>query len=210
MSHNLSDGMQWFRDCEIDNSREFWALNRERYLRAVREPVLNLLEATGEEAAQWRIYKPHRDTRFAPDAPPLKTFIGALRVSPDGTGRYLQLDARGILASSGLPYFAPDQLPRWRSAVVEVPGLDAAIAAARSAQCTLKSGYPAPLKRVPRGFDPEHRHADYLRWKGIEALRRDHDSSDVYAEWLIESWQGGEQLCRWLASAVGPSSLQRR
>ena len=174
VSHNLAPAMAWFEACAADNTRSFWERSKQTYRDDVREPFLALLTAAGEHVPDWRIYRPHADTRFSPVAPPLKTFLGALRVDHDGTGRYLQIDANGLLASSGLPYFAPDQVPRWRDAVDrDGDALAALLDRARDAGGRVKPGYPEPLRRTPRGYDPAHRHGELLRWKGIEVFARD-------------------------------------
>jgi uncharacterized protein (DUF2461 family) len=201
----------WFAACEADNSRDFWARERASYDRHVKAPLLELLRASGEDVAHWRVYRPHRDTRFSPTAAPLKTFLGALQVQRDGTGRYLQVDRRGLLASSGLPYLAPDQLPRWRQAVDGDRGqvLDDALSTARGAGLRIKSGYPEPLKRVPRGHDPQHPRADLLRWKGIEAYARLPLEPADQPSWLSGTWDGGRAVCTWLALHVGATALER-
>ena len=211
LSQSLSGAPAWFTACAADNTREFWTLRRDDYHRTVREPFLALLSDAGQDVQTWRVYRPHRDTRFSPGVGPLKTFLGALCVATDGTGRYAQIDARGLLASSGLPYLAADQLKRWRTAVAGQPGEDitAAIEAAQRAGASIKSGYPEPLRRVPRGVDPNHPRADLLRWKGIEAWDRLAEVDDDPAGWLLRTWDAGGQLCRWLAHHVGATSLER-
>lgn len=210
LSQSLARAQAWFTACAEDNSRAFWATRKEAYARDVRAPFLDLLRSTGEDADAWRVYRPHQDVRFTAGAGPLKTFLGALDVEDDGTGRYLQVDARGLLASSGLPYLAPDQLPRWREAVdLHGDALDAALASARAAGAAVKSGYPEPLKRVPRGFDPTHVRGELLRWKGVEAWARRADLDAGSADWVRRTWQAGLALRTWLAEHVGPSTLPR-
>lgn len=212
VSHILGvEAAAWFAACEADNSREFWAARREEYVRHVREPLLALLCAAGEDPADWRVYRPHRDTRFGGAGGPLKTFLGALRQDEGGTGRYLQVDARGLLASSGLPYLAADQLPRWREAVAGRAGaeLAAALQVADRRGCRAKRGYPDPLKRVPRGFDPDHERADMLRWKGVEVWARLEPGADGQEAWLRAVWSTGEPLCAWLRSHVGETAMVR-
>lgn len=97
-----SDAPRFFAELEADNSRAFFSANRDRYDRVVREPFLALLAALDPEgASSWRVYRPQRDTRFQPERGPYKTFVGAIGPSVDGTGRYLMLDRRGLLAATG-------------------------------------------------------------------------------------------------------------
>lgn len=211
LRHSLADAPAWFQACAADNTRAFWAAHREAYQRDVREPLLALLSEVGEDPSTWRVYRPHRDTRFSQEGGPLKTFLGALAVHADGTGRYVQVDARGLLASSGMPSLASDQLGRWRAAVAGSPGdaLDPVLTEAREAGTTIKSGYPAPLKRVPAGLDAAHARAELLRWKGIEAFARLGEVRNTPATWLADTWRAGRELCAWLAREVGPTALTR-
>lgn len=211
MSHvSLVDAPAWFTECAANNTREFWARRKDDYVHLVREPFLALLASAGEDPTVWRVYRPHRDTRFGVGAGPLKTFLGALLVAPDGTGRYLQIDSHGLLASSGLPYLAADQLPRWRAAVAAEPNeLPRVLESARGRGATLKSGYPDPLKHVPRGYDPDHPRADLLRWKGVEAYGRTPDLVADPTGWLLNTWLAGKPLCTWLGTHVGPTALKR-
>ncbi len=122
-SHNLSPAVAWFERVAADNTREFWQREQAAYRSDVSGPFAALLAEVDRDASAWKVYRPHNDTRFGSERGPLKTFIGALRVEPDGTGRYLQLDARGLLASSGMPFLAPDQLSRWRCCAARCSGL---------------------------------------------------------------------------------------
>lgn len=210
VSHNLAAASDWFARATADNTREFWAREKQRYADEVRAPFLAMLAAVDPDPAAWKVYRPHTDTRFAADKGPLKTFLGALRIEADGTGRYLQVDGRGVLASSGMPFLAPDQLPRWRAALLDDEAGAAfaeAVAHAARAGGTLKSGYPEPLKTAPRGVDPQHSRIRWLRWKGVEVYGRT-DPLDP-AEQVIAAWEAGAPLCAWLAAHVGTSALER-
>lgn len=211
VSHNLAAAGAWFERAAADNTKEFWAREKQAYADDVRAPFLALLAEVDANASAWRVYRPHHDTRFAKDRGPLKTFLGALRIEPDGTGRYLQVDARGLLTSRGMPYLAPDQLPRWREAIADDRGVAfaSAVDAATSRGGTLKSGYPEPLTRAPRGVDPEHARIEWLRWKGVEVFGRRAHSDDSPVAWVHDTWAAGDAVCEWLSRHVGPSALER-
>lgn len=211
MSHNLAATSIWFDRAAADNSREFWAREKQAYAAQVREPFLELLNAVDADLSAWKVYRPHNDTRFSAAKGLLKTFIGALRVEADGTGRYLQVDARGVLASSGMPYLAPDQLAQWRAALMDDRGIDfaSAVVASRAAGGTLKSGYPDPLVTAPRGVPADHPRIEWLRWKGVEVFGRLTPSSDDAAAWATSIWQAGLPVSTWLRAHVGPSALER-
>lgn len=211
VSHNLTAASAWFERAGADNTREFWGREKQQYAEVVRAPFLELLAAVDPDPTAWRVYRPHNDTRFAADRGPLKTFLGALRVDADGTGRYLQVDARGLLASSGMPFLAPDQLSHWRAALLDERGEEfaSAVAAAQSAGGTLKSGYPAALHRAPRGVDPDHERIEWLRWKGVEVFGRAETHRGDSDDWVRSIWAAGAPVARWLGEHVGASALER-
>ncbi len=210
VSHNLVAASEWFARATAENTREFWAREKQRYADEVRAPLLALLAAVDDDPTAWKVYRPHNDTRFAKDRGPLKTFLGALRIASDGTGRYLQIDARGLLASSGMPYLAPDQLPRWREALLDDAAGEAFATAVERAEATggtLKSGYPEPLVTAPRGVSPEHPRIAWLRWKGVEVYGRA-EPADPAAR-IAGIWEAGRPVVAWLAAHVGASALER-
>ncbi len=68
------------------------------------------------------------------------------------------------------------------------------------------------LKRVPRGFDPDHPRADLLRMKGIHIgrdVRRTarwlHTRRGATGSWT--TWRDAAPVNRWLDRNVGPSTL---
>lgn len=227
MSHSAvserSRALQWFDDLDGDNSREFWQARKDDYRRDVREPfdamlaeIDAVLPAAGLSHAGWRVYRPHRDTRFTPGGAPLKTFIAAVAETAGGGGLFVQLEKRGLMAALGMPYLAPDQLAVWRRAVDDpVTGLDVAalVAAAREAGLRVKGGRPDPLTGAPCGYRADHPRIELLRWKGVEALRwlgRDAwTEPEGRAEAVVATWRAGAPLHAWLERTVGPSSMPR-
>lgn len=139
----------------------------------------------------------HRDTRFSADKTPYKSNIammfapaGRKRMEAPGFGMQITLDQIDLVA--GQFAFGPQQLDRYRAAVVaEEPGraLEAAVARVLesdpsavpgglaegvSGRGTAGAGDGAAyrlgepdLKRAPRGFDPDHPRATWLRYKGL-------------------------------------------
>jgi uncharacterized protein (TIGR02453 family) len=209
------DATAFFAELERDNSRAFFTAHRDRYDRAVRAPFLALLDALDAAgAAAWRVYRPNRDTRFQPDRGPYKTFAGAIRPSDDGTGRYLMLDRRGLLAASGAPMLARDQLARYREAVAADASGTAFVAAVGRVQDAggrVKPGRFEPLTGTPRGYPRDHPRIEQLRWKGVEVPVRIAETTTLPADELLAAvraaWALGAELSAWLASHVGPTEL---
>ena len=111
---------RFFADLEEDNSREFWLANADRYDREVKQPMTALLESLPERYQPFRLYRMNRDLRFTRDKSPYKTQQGALSEA-EGGDHYLHIDGSGLLAAAGAYQLEPDQLERFRAAVLPRP-----------------------------------------------------------------------------------------
>lgn len=82
--------------------------------------------------------------------------------------------------------------------------LRAAVAKAERAGHTL--GEP-DLKRVPRGFDPEHPNADFLRYKGIWVHQTGTIPKEIFGPaavaLVVARFREMKPLQQWLAAAIG-------
>lgn len=63
---------EFFEDLDQDNTREFWTANRKRWERDVRQPMHALVTELSERFEPLRMFRPHRDLRFAKDAAPTR------------------------------------------------------------------------------------------------------------------------------------------
>ena len=199
----------FFAQLEGDNTREFWLTHRGTYDEVLRPVFLQLTSALG---GQWRVYRPHNDTRFG-KAAPYKTFLGAVSETADGIGTFLQVSPSGLLVGTGIPVPAPDQLTRLRDGLGGVAGerFVEASGEVTAAGGRVHGGRYPPLKRVPRGWSVDHPRADWLRWKGVEVNHRpgsppwlDTAEAPERVRALIAV---GDPVHRWLADQVGPSAL---
>jgi uncharacterized protein (TIGR02453 family) len=201
-----AEALEFYEGLEVDNSRSYWAENKEVYERAVYAPMAALLADLADEFGDGRIFRPYRDVRFSADKTPYKTSIAATV----GAG-YVQLSCDGLLVGAGEYHMAPDQLERYRRAVAaEAPGLALQRAIAQVNQDKVDVHGTDPLKTAPKGYPRDHARIDLLRYRGIVAMR----------QWPVASWLGTTQartrivdvlrsarpVCDWLDEHVGPSS----
>ena len=108
------EALEFFDGLEADNSKIYWQANKAVYETLVRAPMEELLAELEPEWGEGRIFRPYRDVRFSADKSPYKTQIGATV----GEG-YVQLNAEGLAAGSGMWEMAPDQLERYRRTVAD-------------------------------------------------------------------------------------------
>jgi uncharacterized protein (TIGR02453 family) len=146
--------------------------------------------------------------RFAKDKTPYKTHIAGVLMTKKGQAAlYVSLGGDHELVGSGAYHLEPEQLVRWRKALLDPKqgaALDAIVAAAKARKSELH-GHDT-LVRVPRGFPPDHPRADLARMKGITigfpAIPRGLIHKPAFAAWLVDRATQAAPLCTWIAKNV--------
>lgn len=202
-----AEALEFYEGLTADNSKTYWTEHKHVYDEQVYAPMAALLEELEPEFGGAKIFRPYRDVRFSADKTPYKTSISASIHS----GGYVQLTANGLGAGNGMWMMAADQLDRYRQAVANDHSgkeLEKIIAKIESQKIGV-SGHDQ-LKRVPKGYPPDHPRADLLRSKGLVAWK----------EWPVAAWLGTpaakkrvvdflratHPLNEWLAAHVGAST----
>lgn len=211
----------FFHALAAEMSREWFAEHKSDYETLWVQPMTTLLGEVvarlgpaykGIRLAEPKVFRLHRDVRFAADKAPYKTHIGAIvSIGPGaametGAALYLQLGLEEY-AGAGNYIFTSEQLVRWRKKVAaDRTGKEIAtlIAAARKGGLTLDAR--DVLARVPRGLDPEHPRAELLRHKGcvlgFPAIPRGLIHKPAFAAWLAEQATRAAPVVRWLHKHV--------
>ena len=169
------EALDFYDGLAADNTKTYWTEHKAIYTDKVLGPMTELTEELAAEFGEPKIFRPYRDVRFSPDKTPYKTHIGAVV----GGTCYVQLSAEGLAAGAGLWQMSPEQLARYRKAVVgDRPGseLEEIIAAIEKAGHTVHGH--GVLKSAPRGYPPDHPRIGLLRYKGLTTWR----------EWPVEPW----------------------
>jgi uncharacterized protein (TIGR02453 family) len=172
--------LAFLRGLERHNDRAWFAARKDAYERDVKSPMIALVERLAGDLRRFApdlvaspgasLYRIHRDTRFSSDTSPFKTQIGA--VFPhralhrhQGAGLYVEIGPAGVMIGGGIYMPQPPELhalrnhlaahtARFRS-LVESPGFRRSVGAVTGSS----------LRRVPRGFSPDHPAAEYLKLK---------------------------------------------
>lgn len=203
---------KFFTELQADNSKAFWQASRHRYEDDVRTPMRSLLAELSDEFGPLRMFRPNRDVRFSTDKSPYKLWTGATSEAQavGGIGYYLEVSATGIVTGSGAMLMAPDQLRRYRAAIVddqsgaEFEGL-IDVLAARSLAVT--HGAEDPLKTAPRGYSADHPRIHHLRWKGAAVIQEWGRDDWMYTPRTLDAirdvWHDAEPLKTWLETHLG-------
>ena len=172
-------------DVSLNNNREWFDANRQRYETEVREPAFAFIRAVEPhlhavsprftavaKKSGGSLMRIFRDTRFSKDKRPYKTNVGIQFRHEDGKdvhapGYYIHLDPdEGCFMGAGL--WGPDSttLRAIRTAIVDQPDV---YVAARDDKAFRKrfevSDHGESLKTAPRGFPKDHPLVDDLRMK---------------------------------------------
>lgn len=178
----------FFRELARHNERPWFHANKPRYEAMVRDPFLRLIADLAEPLAQisphfradprplgGSLFRIQRDTRFANDKTPYKTWSGARFFHARGREVeaplfYLQIAPGDCFVAAGL--WRPDARTqrRIRDFLVDNPAAwrKAVHSPAFRRRFTLTG---ESLVRPPRGFDPQHELIDDLRRKDYVAVR---------------------------------------
>jgi uncharacterized protein (TIGR02453 family) len=198
--------VQFLRELEDNNDREWFRANRTRYDEQLLKPAQQLaskLSYLGEP----RFFRPYRDTRFRP-GPPIKEQLAFGLGMGEVGGYYVELSLDGLLVGAGLYHPSSDQLERFRLAIDDARrarGFEQALSAAGAAG--LEPIEPA-LKRAPKGYPSDHPRIDRLRMKSLTVFRRDPVGRWLHSadsdERIESSLRAARPLVKWVADKIGP------
>ncbi len=190
-------------DLRRNNTRPWFLKHRERFETLARDPVLRFIadlrphmrklspqivvDPSPVGGSMMRIY---RDVRFARDKSPYKTSIIAhfgMKRGGDGPSPafYLYLSPRQSSVGAGIWRPEPAELTKIRDAIVDDP---ARWRRATSARGVSAAGgmHEDSLKRVPRGFDPDHPLAQDLKRRSF-ALSAPLTDAQVVAPGVLQT-----------------------
>src|SRR5215203_7383443 len=142
------EALEFLRELEANNDRDWFKANRGRYDRELVEPARELAAELG--LGEPHLFRPYNDTRFHM-RPPIKEHLGLAIGYGGAGGYYVELSLDGLLVAAGLHAPASDQLERYRQAIADGRRASAFERALRTAGAAGLEPAPPMLKRAPRG-----------------------------------------------------------
>jgi uncharacterized protein (TIGR02453 family) len=212
---------RFFRTLARNQRRAWFEAHRDEYERGWLRPMKALLAELRDRLdpvyprhalAEPKVFRIHRDVRFAKDKSPYKTHIGGY-VALDGGGSgpaavaplYLHVGAADRFVAAGHYMMDAGQLARFRAALLD----DARGTRLTAILATLaRAGFTADshelMKKMPRGIDPAHPRAELLRRKGLivsfPPLPRELLVTRGLVDWLVRNAKRAVPLVEWLAA----------
>jgi uncharacterized protein (TIGR02453 family) len=207
----------------MNNNRDWWAVNKDRYEEQVRGPALAFIEAMEPCLADisprllavakksgGSMMRPFRDTRFSADKTPYKTNVGIQFRHERGKdvhapGLYLHLSMDEVFIGAGMWRPESSALAGVRQRIIDEP--DAWLAVRddpRFAELYRLGG--ESLKRPPRGFPKEHALIEDLKRKdhiAVLDLTEDDVVDDGFLDRIADLFGAATPYMRFLTEAVG-------
>lgn len=181
-------GIQFLKDLEADNTKEWFQAHRSTYDSSVRQPMIALLEALNEElegfAPAYRIAdprkavsRPNRDTRFSADKSPYRTEITAVLPRSGGSkdavaGFFLSVAPAGVEVLGGAYMPGTPALAALRAHLAQHEAAFREVVDEIEATDLVGTLRGEQLKRVPRPFPSDSTAADLVRYKQLYFLTR--------------------------------------
>lgn len=201
------EAIEFLRELEDNNDRDWFKANRTRYDSDLVEPAKDLA-AQLTHLGEPHMFRPYNDTRFHM-RPPIKEQLGLAIGYGGAGGYYVELSLDGLLIAAGLHHPASDQLERYRAAIDDGRRAAAFERALGTAEAAGLEPSPPQLKRAPRGYPIDHPRIERLRMKEITVYRR-----HPIEPWLHKpecqsrirtELESARPLVGWLAKHVGPA-----
>jgi uncharacterized protein (TIGR02453 family) len=178
---------RFLADIAEHNERPWFEAHRRDYEQYYLAPARALVEALGprlrtisrsvsfEPKVNGSIFRINRDVRFSSDKSPYKTHLDLWFWEGEhrgwaAPGFFFRMSADRLIIGTGMHRFAPEQLERYREAVLDDRrgrALHEAMEKVQQAGAYAIGG--ATRRQVPRGYDPAHARARLLHHEGLWA-----------------------------------------
>ena len=235
------ESLKFLRALKRHNEKPWFEANRAVYERAVKEPLKRLAEELDVRFAKLApefvappkraLFRIHRDVRFSNDKSPYKAHAALWVFHRDagrgvgksvgeahgGAGFYFHLEPGASMVAAG--YWMPPRpaLNIVRARLVEDQrGFEKIVNTPAFTQRFEKLSDDDPcarLKRVPRGFTPDHPAAEWLRFNSFTASRSLTDAealSPKLVDTIMKDYAALLPLVRWLNGALGHAGASKR
>jgi uncharacterized protein (TIGR02453 family) len=217
------DTLQFLKELEQHNDKEFFDANKERFERVWVAPARDFVVEVGskvQKLAKTIHFEPkvggsmmrmNRDIRFSKDKSPYKTHLDLFFWEGDekGWGRpgfFFRLTKSELLVGAGMHGFEAEHLAKYRAAVGHKKSGEALAKLVASLEKAGVTVGQESYKKVPKGFDPEHPRARLLRFGSLHAMVGGKVPAELGSPKLVgvvyERFARVAPLRAWLADAL--------
>jgi uncharacterized protein (TIGR02453 family) len=213
----------FLRNLRLNNTREWFQANKERYEEHVKHPALQFISDFGPRLRKTSdhytadprpvggsLFRIYRDVRFSKDKSPYKTAVGIQfrhKQCKDvhTPGFYLHLEPDACFVGLGIWHPDGPSLARIRTSIAEDPTQWRRTIHGRKFQDQFELGGES-LKRAPKGYDPEHPLIEDLKRKDFIASTQITEgvvTSRGFLDEYARICRAGAPFVRYLCEATG-------
>ena len=233
-----TETLTFLRGLKRHNDRVWFEAHRAEYEAVVKRPMRELIEEMDVRMARFApelvgdakrsMFRIYRDIRFSPDKSPYKTHASCWFFHRDGSravgreaggegagaGFYVQIAPGDSFVGGGMWMPPRDALLKLREAIADDPKRFTKIVTDR--RLVRRFGglsEEAVLRRVPRGFAPDHAAARWLKFQSFVMGRALTDAQAVSARLpvvLEADFRLMLPLVRWINGVLGLRAADRR
>jgi uncharacterized protein (TIGR02453 family) len=218
------DGGKFFKALARNQKRDWFLAHKQDFETGWNQPMKDLLAELREaidgsyphcDLDEPKVFRIFRDVRFSKDKSPYKTFVAgcvptkrSAKVTETPAAIYMHFGTDNVVAS-GLYTMDGPALARYRAAVADDARgkeLVKILAKLEKAGFRADSMHDDVLKKVPKGFDPDHPRAELLKRKSLgvayPALPKGALASRTLLPWLVDRAKKVAPLVEWLVFAT--------
>jgi uncharacterized protein (TIGR02453 family) len=196
--------IDFFKELKRNNNKTWFQEHKKNYEEYVVVPAREFVDAISmrlKEISPYiyaipkidkSIFRIYRDIRFSKDKRPFKTHLGIYFWEGSGqklecSGFYFHIEPPNLLLGVGLHIFPRHIIEEYRKSVVHPTHgeeLKRAIEKVRK-----KGGYTfggKHYKRVPRGYDPEHKNAELLLHNGLSFAEEGKIPDELFTPEIVD------------------------
>jgi len=215
------EGIDFLKSLKRNNNRPWFEKHKPDYESFVKLPVQSLIVALRPHFERFApefdvnpkrsIFRIYRDVRFSKDKTPYKTHAAAhfvLRGKPkgvEGSGYYLHIEPGEVFIGGGIYMPDNDQLKKIRSAIADHSDQFLSIVHLPKFKKTFGKLEGEKLQRVPKGYEPDHAMAEWLKHKQFFVWIEWPESKclkDKFVAEVAEVYKAATPLVRFLNEAM--------
>ncbi len=228
--------MTFLRGLTRNNRKEWFEEHRSDYEQQLKAPLAALIEEVDVHLARLApeivgspkksSFRIHRDVRFSKDKSPYKTHIACWFFHRDaghgvggeaahgGAGFYFHMAPTGSFCGGGIWMPPRPGLAKIRESLVDdYQGFEDIVLSRGFKKRFGVMSEESMLTRTPRGFDPEHKAAAWLRYQSFTAgcaLSNEDVQNPKLPTLLAKHYEVMLPMVRWLNTALGltPSTMR--
>lgn len=214
-------GITFLRQLKKNNRREWFEKHKPEFETFVKLPMQSFIVALQphfrsfapeyEVNPKRSLFRIYRDVRFSKDKRPYKTHVAAhfvLRGKPKGTegsGYYVHIEPGEVFVGTGIYMPDSDQLKKIRKAMATYPGEFLSIVHNPGMKRMMGGIEGEKLQRVPKGYEPDHPMAEWLKLKQFfvgRSLPAKACHSKTFVSQVARSFEAASPLVNFLNNAL--------